>query len=108
MSSLYGGRIDSPNKQTGKIYTNQKIEGCNFFWGWDIHFVYLLNDAEYEFRWQHWNYIDMYEGDKKLYEDNNKLTINGNDIKDEADLIEKMNQCIACYRNAKENADQLN
>ena len=108
LSSLYGGRIDSPNKQTGKIYTNQKIEGCNFFWGWDIHFVYLLNDAEYEFRWQHWNYIDMYEGDKKLYEDNNKLTINGNDIKDEADLIEKMNQCIACYRNAKENADQLN
>ena len=107
LSSLYDGRIDLPNKQPGKIYTNQKIEGCDFFWGWDIHFIYVLDDAKYTFRWQNWNYIDMYDGDKKLYEDNNALTINGNDIKDEADLIEKMDQCIARYLNAKRNANQL-
>lgn len=108
LSSLYGGRIDIDlsNKQPGKIYTNQKIGGCDFFWGWDIHFIYVLDDAKYMFRWQNWNWIDMYDGDKKLYEDNKALTINSNDIKDETDLIEKMDQCIARYLNAKRNANQ--
>lgn len=109
LSTLYGGCIDLSNKQLGKIYTNQKIEGCDFFWGWDIHFIYV-DDAEYAFRWQHWNWIDMYDGDKRLYEDESlksyELTFNGDDIKDEADLIEKMDQCIARYLNAKRNANQ--
>lgn len=108
LSSLYSGSIDQSSKQSGKIYTNQKIEGCEFFWGWNIHFIYVIDDAEYAFCWQHWNCIDMYDGDKKLYEDNNELTINGNGIKDEVDLIEKMNQCIDRYRNPKRNADQPN
>ena len=107
LSSIYGGRIDMPNKLPGKIYTNQKIEGCEFFWGWDIHFIYVLDDAKYTFRWQNRNSIDMYDGDKRLCEDDNKPMINGDDIKDGADLIEKMNQCIARYLNAKRNANQL-
>lgn len=107
LSTLYGGCIDLSNKQLGKIYTNQKIEGCDFFWGWDIHFIYV-DDAEYAFRWQHWNWIDLYEDNKRLYEENNNLTINGSEIKDEKDLVEKMDQCIDRYRNSKGNADQLN
>ena len=107
LSSLYDGRIDLPNKQPGKIYTNQKIEECDFFWGWDIHFIYVLDDAKYTFRWQNCNRIDMYDVDKRLCEDDNKLTISGDDIKDEADLIEKMNQCIT-NRKAQENVDQPN
>ena len=106
LSTLYGGCIDLSNKQLGKIYTNQKIEGCDFFWGWDIHFIYV-DDAEYAFRWQHWNRIDLYEDNKRLYEENNNLTINGSEIKDEKDLVEKMDQCIDRYRNSKGNADQL-
>lgn len=107
LSTLYGGCIDLSNKQLGKIYTNQKIEGCDFFWGWDIHFIYV-DDAEYAFRWQHWNWIDLYEDNKRLYEENNNLTINGSEIKDEKDLVEKMDQCIDRYRNSKGNADQPN
>ena len=112
LSLLYGGRIDLPDKQPGKIYTNQKIEECEFFWGWDIYFIYVQEDAEYSFRWQHWNWIDMYSGDKRLYEDESlksyELTFNGDDIKDETNLIEKMNQCITRYRQAQENANQPN
>ena len=54
----------------------------------------------------------MYDGDKRLYKDESlksyELTFNGDDIKDETDLIEKMNQCITRYRKAQENADLPN
>ena len=36
------------------------------------------------------------------------MNINGSEIKDEKDLVEKMDQCIDRYRNSKGNADQLN
>lgn len=91
---LHGERLDTkPNKM---------------FWGWDIKFRYVKDGKPYLFRWQHWNWIDLYEDNKRLYEDNNNLTINGSEIKDEKDLIEKMDQCIDRYRNSKGNADQLN
>lgn len=82
------------------------------FWGWDIKFQYVKDDTPYLFQWQHWNWIDMYDGDKRLYEDESlkpyQLTFNGDDIKDEADLIDQMNQCIDRYRKAQENADHPN
>ena len=82
------------------------------FWGWNIKFQYVKYGMQYLFQWQHWNWIDMYDGDKRLYEDESlksyELTFNGDDIKDKADLIEKMNQCIARYRKIQENADQPN
>lgn len=80
------------------------------FWGWNIKFQYVKYGMQYLFQWQHWNWIDMYDGDKRLYEDESlksyELTFNGDDIKDETDLIEKMDQCIARYLNAKRNANQ--
>lgn len=80
------------------------------FWGWNIKFQYVKYGMQYLFQWQHWNRIDMYDGDKRLYEDESlksyELTFNGDDIKDEADLIEKMDQCIARYLNAKRNDNQ--
>ena len=80
--------------------------------GLHISFEYKKGNTSYSFKWQSWNWIDMYDGDKRLCKDENlksyKLTINGSDIKDEVDLIEKMNQCIDRYMNAKRNADQPN
>ena len=84
------------------------------FWGWDIKFQYNKEDNEfpYLFQWQSWNWIDMYEENKRLCEDErlktHDLTIDGSEIKDENDLVEKMDQCIDRYRNSKGNADQLN
>ena len=80
--------------------------------GLHISFEYKKGNTSYSFKWQSRNRIDMYDGDKRLCKDENlksyKLTINGSDIKDEVDLIEKMNQCIDRYMNAKRNADQPN
>ena len=42
----YGGNPEA-EKQPGKIYTNQKIDNCNFFWGWNIRFIYALNNEYY-------------------------------------------------------------
>ena len=47
----YGGNPEA-EKQPGKIYTNQKIDNCNFFWGWNIRFIYALNNEYYTFCWQ--------------------------------------------------------
>ena len=84
------------------------------FWGWDIKFQYNKEDNEfpYLFQWQSWNWIDMYEENKRLCEDErlktHDLTIDGSEIKDENDLIDKMNQCIDRYRDAKKHIDQQN
>lgn len=43
LSTLYGGCIDLSNKQLGKIYTNQKIEGCDFSGdGTSISFMLMM------------------------------------------------------------------
>ena len=51
VAKFYGGKINSDPQHQEKIYTDQKIDGCNFFWGTDIKFKYknrlfkwLLND----------------------------------------------------------------
>lgn len=67
--------------------------------GWDIHFEYIYINKPYSFRWQHWNWIDMYEGNKRLandekYED---LTIDGKNITDKNSLIQELNACIEKY-----------
>ena len=67
--------------------------------GWDIHFEYIYINKPYSFRWQHWNWIDMYEGDKRLandekYED---LKIDGESIIDKDSLIQNLNACIEKY-----------
>ena len=82
------------------------------FWGWNIRFQYEKEGALYLFQWQHWNRIDLYEGNKRLCEDERlnsySLTINGKEVKDEKDLIDKMNQCVDRYRDAKKHIDQQN
>ena len=79
------------------------IKPYKMFWGWNIRFQYNKEDGEfpYLFQWQSWNWIDMYDGNRRLCEDQNDLTIDGSAIKDEKDLIDKMNQCIDRYRDAK-------
>ena len=79
------------------------------FWGWDIKFRYVKDGKPYLFQWQHWNWIELYEDNKRFCEDNNNLTINGSEIMDEKDLIEKMDQCIIdCYKETKKHIDQQN
>ena len=66
--------------------------------GWDIHFEYKKNKP-YSFRWQHWNWIDMYEGDKRLVDDEKykDLKIDGESITDKDSLIQSLNACIEKY-----------
>lgn len=66
------------------------------FWGWNIEFEY----AEHTFRWQKWNWIDMYDNEKRLI-DNDKykiLTINGKEIKSTENLLTRMDECIEDYQ----------
>lgn len=67
--------------------------------GWDIHFEYIYINKPYSFRWQHWNWIDMYEGNKRLANDEKykDLTIDGKNITDKDSLIQELNACIEKY-----------
>lgn len=76
--------------------------------GRDIKFQYVKDDTPYLFQWQQWDWIDMYEEEKRLYEVNKALIINGSKIKDEGNLIDEMNQCINRYKDAKKHIDQQN
>lgn len=53
LSSLYGGESSEKEKCPKKIYTDQKIEDCDCFWGWDINFKYL----DKNFQWYRTDFI---------------------------------------------------
>ena len=80
--------------------------------GLHISFEYKNGNTSYSFKWQSWNWIDMYDGDKRLCKDErlktHDLTIDGSEIKDKKNLIDEMNQCIDRYRDAKKHIDQQN
>ena len=101
LSSVYGGTKDclDSSMEEGKIYSSQKIDGCDFFKDWNIHFKYKKNQKIYIFRWQCWNKIEMYEGDKSLANDKKykDLTIEGKNITDKNSLIQSLNDCIEKY-----------
>lgn len=50
-----------------KIVCEQKIENCNFFWGWDIYFKYKHNNKDYYFLW--WRNPNKTQCDVYLMED---------------------------------------
>lgn len=86
---IVGSQIDTiPNKM---------------LYGWDIKFQYMKDNTPYQFAWQHWNWIDMYEGNNRLCDNNDtqlcscNLTIDGGKIEDPEDFIVKMEQCIERY-----------
>ena len=77
----------------GKFLDTQPIK---MFYGWHIGFVYKAHT----FRWQYWNWIDMYETDKRLQdyqEYKDKCIINGEQIQDSNDLVTKLERCIENY-----------
>lgn len=80
LSSIYGGKKDAENKLENKIYTNQKLEGCDFFWGWDIEFEF--KGCRYFWRWN---------GKISKWEDNDwKDLFSDSEIKDGNDLIQNL------------------
>ncbi len=105
LSSLYGGKISCSDNQKGYIYTEQKIENCDFFWGRNIQFEYVYESVPYKFRWQSWGWIDMYEGDIRLIEKKtpftDKLVIDACLINTTEDLIRELERCINDYMEYK-------
>lgn len=107
LSKLYGGGFDDQPKQPEKIYTNQKISGCDFFWGLDIRFRFTKDGKDYIFQWQKWNWVDIYDGNDRLCdkykvgnenENNNNFTIDGSKIV-EGEFINKLEELIQNFRN---------
>lgn len=110
LSALYGGEISSQNKDNGKIYTDQKLKKCDFFWGKEICFDYILESVSYKFRWQSWNWIDMYDGEIRLYKGEDDatedFTIEGEKINTPEDFIQELKRCIVKYKEYKKETDK--
>ena len=92
LSQLYGGGVSEQSKEADKIYTNQKIKDCNFFCGLDIRFQFKYDNKEYTFRWQPWNWIDLYDGETRLAynDDRAETTFDGSKVKNSDDFIVKL------------------
>ena len=99
LCELYCEDSDAEKMKEEKIYSNQKIKDYNLFWGWNIHFKYKKDQKIYNFRWQYNNKIEMYEGNKRLANDEKykDLTISGENITDKNSLIQSLNACIEKY-----------
>lgn len=105
LSSLYGGELSCNDKQDGRIYTNQKLKTSDFFWGRNIRFAYMYESILYDFSWQYWNWIDMYEGDLRLIDIKSpftdKLVIDVSTINTPEDLKMELERCINSYKEYK-------
>ena len=90
LSALYEKVEKGKTLSEGKITSSQKIDGCDFFWGWDINFKYKLCGQEYFFRWQSSDQIDMYER-------NDYKQLLAHFTYAAQSLIDEMNHCIETY-----------
>ena len=73
----------------GEIETNNRIEDCDFFWGWDIPFEYNTS----HFQWTINGVIYLME-DGKNKEPKEEFCINANELENANSLIQKMNELI--------------
>ena len=98
LSYLYGGKSYEQPYMYEKIYTDQKIDGCDFFWGWDIYFKYKMPSKTYDFTWYRDDFIYILnEGKSVKDKDGQDIKFSGENITDKDSLIQELNACIEKY-----------
>ena len=98
LSYLYGGKSYEQPYMYEKIYTDQKIDGCDFFWGWDIYFKYKMPSKTYDFTWYRDDFIYILnEGKSVKDKDGQDIKFSGENITDKNSLIQELNACIEKY-----------
>lgn len=98
LSYLYGGKSYEQPYMYEKIYTDQKIDGCDFFWGWDIYFKYKMPSKTYDFTWYRDDFIYILnEGKSVKDKDGQDIKFSGKNITDKDSLIQELNACIEKY-----------
>ncbi len=93
-----------------EIESDLIIQGSKpkFFYGWDIPFIYQKDGAQYEFWWLHSNWVDMYQGSKKLFDRGGDYSeLHSQFINQESkevysfsnadELINELDRCIQLY-----------
>lgn len=89
---LYDGDTGTRSKQTGKVYSDQKIDGCDFFWGLDVYFQYKKGSKVYDFVWYRDDFVyPLVKGD--FIE---KIKLSGKEL-DENNFLRKLDGCIKEY-----------
>ena len=92
---------DLIDKDIIKLIHGKKIKTTSeaMLYGWNISFTYTKNGVPYLFHWQYWGWIDMYEGGRRLCqnEEFNNLTIDSRNIKSTDDLVREMDNCVEEY-----------
>lgn len=73
--------------------SNNRIEDCDFFWGWDIPFEYSFKNISYKFQWDIDGKICLME-DGHYKESKDKYCINSEELEDADNLIKKMNYLL--------------
>ena len=92
LAKLYDGGTGTRSKQPGKIYSDQKIDGCDFFWGLDVYFQYKKGSKVYDFVWYRDDFVyPLVKGD--FIE---KIKLSGKEL-DENNFLRKLDGCIKEY-----------
>lgn len=103
---------------------------AGILWGWNTAFYYRKEGVDYRFVWQWWrNWVDMYEGEDKLWDKGDKLVKEGKTVlgqkyialhshfTDEPDhdnaphfsdadsLIKELDRCVMIYQQIKNEAN---
>lgn len=65
LDDMHNNQVLNDLLERNVIKCNQKIENCNFFWGWNINFEYNKDNNSYDFQWNT-------DGNVYLIENNNR------------------------------------
>lgn len=96
---------------SGTIISNAQINSSpeKMLFGWNISFRYEKDGHAYNFRWQHWGYVDMYDCNTRLCEDPAKhdfTTFEVKNITDTSEFIKCLDNCIEQYEQYKLSIEQ--
>ncbi|MCR5498104.1 MAG: hypothetical protein K6F48_09705, partial [Paludibacteraceae bacterium] len=81
-------------QKQGKIESDQIIENCDFFWGWDISFNYISGEKHYVFQWNTDGNVYLIENNERKKRDDSYYYFKTDGIDDQK-TIEKLDCLIA-------------
>ncbi len=107
-NSFFRNQVLSDLMSSDEITSDNRINGCNFFRGWDVNFTYIKDEKQYSFQWNTNNHVYlMSEGKPEIKDETKESRIEKyycfdvSDVSDEDTLLQLLLQLINQYENAQ-------
>lgn len=106
LDDMHNNQVLNKLLERNVIECNQKIENCNFFWGWDINFKFHKDSNSYDFQWNTDGNVYLFENySRKKKEDGSDYCFKA-DVIDDSDSEKFTNELNCLIAQAFPDADK--